>query len=278
MQKKILVLAMVLLIALGIYNMNMNVAHGRTSPSGGDDTDKSMSGQTQTIDSASNKALAPSLTTDNLLSTNNNLEQNSKDIFQGNPQGTVFMQQELLDGDLLKISVMAQDMSTPTLGLAFHLNYEGDKIKFLKYEPGEFLERGGKPFYLVKNDDKKNEIIFGETLRRDNNFPVGNGHIADFYFQFIRRDTLNFYFKNAVVSTMDTVRQDIDKIIWENLSLDKNGAKVYEKISDQTAFANSKEILNDDNNAPINYTIVIVLIIVIIGLLVSIFLKQKKRG
>ena len=91
--------------------------------------------------------------------------------------GSVYLTQEFLDGDILKISVFARDMAMPVLGLAFHLKYETNKLQFLKYEPGEFLERGGDPFYLVQNSEEKSEIIFGETLRRNDSFHLGEGLI-----------------------------------------------------------------------------------------------------
>ena len=128
--------------------------------------------------------------------------------------GKVYMQGEFLDGDILKISVWAENISSPTLGIAFHLKYEGDNLGFLKYLPGEFLEKGGDPFYLVKNDEIKSRVIFGETLRRDTSFPVGSGKITDFYFQIINEEQFSFKFDNAVVSTLETIRQDLDNVLF----------------------------------------------------------------
>jgi hypothetical protein len=167
-------------------------------------------------------------------------------------------------------------MSTPVLGLAFHLNYDGDKIKFLKYEPGDFLEEGGDPFYLVQNDAKKNEIIFGETLRRDDKFPTGGGKVADFYFQISKRGTMNFNFKQSAVSTLDTVRQDIDKIVWNDLSLDKNGKKITDEILSLNLSGDEK-IEVDSFNLPENFGIILAMGVVIIGLGSWIFVNNKKR-
>ena len=139
--------------------------------------------------------------------------------------GKVYMQGEFLDGDILKISVWSENISSPTLGIAFHLKYEGDKLGFLKYLPGEFLEKGGDPFYLVKNDEIKNRVIFGETLRRENSFPVGSGKITDFYFQIINEDQFSFKFDNAVVSTLETIRQDLDNVLFEDFSINRNDQK-----------------------------------------------------
>lgn len=134
--------------------------------------------------------------------------------------GRVFMEAEFLDRDILKISTKAGDMASPVIGLAFHLNYDSEKLAFLRYEPGDFLEKGGDPFYLVKNAGSK--LIFGETLRRDDNFPLGDGELASFFFQIIDGTKWQFDFEKGVVSGLDSTRQDIDKILWENLDVDKD--------------------------------------------------------
>ncbi|NIA01887.1 MAG: hypothetical protein GWP15_00730 [Nitrospirae bacterium] len=126
---------------------------------------------------------------------------------------------EFLDGNLLKISVVAGEMVQPVLGIAFNVNFDSEYLDFLKYEPGDFLERGGDPFYLVKNEESR--VIFGETLRREDSFPVGGGIVAEFYFQILEEEVFDFSFYNGVVSTLDVVRQDIDKILWEDLILSR---------------------------------------------------------
>lgn len=134
-----------------------------------------------------------------------------------------------LDHDIVKISILAANMQTPVLGLAFHLNYDPETLTFLRYDPGDFLEKGGDPFYLVSTaatttNAATGELIFGETLRRDDSFPIGDGEIASFYFQELdsSQEKYSFEFKNGVVSTLNTVRQDIDNIQFENTILDKN--------------------------------------------------------
>jgi len=137
-------------------------------------------------------------------------------------RGKVLMEGQFWDGDILQISVLVKDMSSPILGIAFHLNYAKEKMSFLKYEPGDFLERGGDPYYLVKDDETKSSVIFGETLRRDDKFPLGEGKIANFYFQTSRDKSFDLHFESGVISTLDTVRQDLDQIDWQDLSLNKN--------------------------------------------------------
>jgi hypothetical protein len=210
---------------------------------------------------------------DDVSGDGNDMEMSVEDV---DTMGQVDMHAESLDHDILKISVMSIDMSTPVLGLAFHLNYDDDKIKFLKYESGNFLEQGGDPFYLVQNDEKKNEIIFGETLRRDDKFPIGGGKVVDFYFQVAKREPMNFNFKQGAVSTLDTVRQDIDKIIWNDLSLDKDGKKITDDIlSGQMNDSKNMEI--NSANLPSNSGIILAMGMVIIGLGIWVFISNKKR-
>lgn len=135
--------------------------------------------------------------------------------------GHVFTETEFLDGNILKLSINASEMVSPVLGIAFHLLYS-EKLVFLKYDPGNFLERGGDPFYLVKNDDYSKKIIFGETLRREDSFPVGDGTVADFYFQILEKGDFNFAFESGTISTMDSTRQDIDLINWTTTQKQEN--------------------------------------------------------
>jgi len=134
----------------------------------------------------------------------------------------IFLSGEFLDHDIVKISAIASNMQTPVLGLAFHLKYDAAGLSFLRYDPGNFLEKGGDPFYLVSNSADR--LIFGETLRRNDSFPIGGGEVAYFYFQEIdpSQEKYVFEFTNGVVSTVDTVRQDISGIVFAGLTLDKN--------------------------------------------------------
>lgn len=150
------------------------------------------------------------------------VQKESVEVVSDTVNGTIYFSGEFLDGDILKLSVLSKDLVVPTLGVAFHLLYEGEKVSFLRYEPGDFLELGGNPFYLVKNDLQNSEIVFGETLRKDDDFPLNGGVIAEFYFQITSSDVFDFKFKNGIVSSLNTVRQDVDKIIFEDIVLDKN--------------------------------------------------------
>ncbi len=150
-------------------------------------------------------------------------EEEVESTIESNYDGKVSMEGQFLNGDLLKIVAQAEDFELPILGFAFHLKYDSEKVAFLKYEPGVFLEYGGDPFYLVTNDQIGNKIIFGSTLRREDDFPVGGDTVAEFYFQLLKDKEfigdLQFQFDRGTVSTLDVVRQDLVNIEWQDLTL-----------------------------------------------------------
>gem|GEM_PF-2479545 len=152
--------------------------------------------------------------------------------------GTMEMQGNFLDGDLLELTVKAKDLVSPILGISFHLKFDAEKMGLLRYEPGNFLERGGDPFYLVQVVES--EIVFGETLRREDSFPFGEGEVVRFYFQILEGDEFKFEFENGVISTLDTVRQDLGNVQWQNLDLNKNGGGVLAMFQNSSLAAGKK--------------------------------------
>ncbi len=174
--------------------------------------------------------------------------------------GRIFIEKNFIDDSSLKISVYAEDVFLPVIGVSFHLKYESKKVSFVKYEAGDFLEAGGKPFYLVKDSREKNKIYFGETLKKGDSFPAQGGKIVDFYFKIseypnyettgesnsggytgmsnssgtsdnsTQNELLNskilFSFTNGNVSTMDNGAEIVKNIKFENSEinlLDKDG-------------------------------------------------------
>lgn len=104
------------------------------------------------------------------------------DVSESSKNGRIFIEKNFAD-NLLKISVYAEDVFSPVIGVSFHLKYEPKKVSFVKYTAGDFLESGGEPFYLVKDSKEKNKIYFGETLKKTDTFPTQGGKIVDFYFK-----------------------------------------------------------------------------------------------
>ncbi len=145
--------------------------------------------------------------------------------------GLVSLDGEFLNHDIVRVTARIEGLQTPVLGMAFHLKYEAEALTFLRYDPGSFLEAGGDPFYLVMASKdsvgaESGELIFGETLRRNDDFPIGDGVVAEFYFQELAPSdeaVYEFVFENGVVSTLDTVRQDLAGIEFVDLVLNEAG-------------------------------------------------------
>jgi len=168
-------------------------------------------------------------------SDNNSSEEGGTDVATS---GRVYAEIEHLDHDILKVTVKCEKIETPVLGLAFHLEYQKDLLHFLRYDPGNFLEQGGDPFYIVT--DNNSAVILGETLRRDDSFPVEGGDVVEIYFQkdasYDETSIIEFKFKNGVVSGMDSTRQDIDRINFEDFS----SAKIVEENASNKALNEEK--------------------------------------
>jgi len=194
-------------------------------------------------------------------------------------KGMVSLEGEFLDGDILKISVFADEMVVPVLGLAFHLSYDVEALSFLKYTPGDFLEKGGDPFYMVKNNEKSGEIVFGETLRRDDNFPLEGGEIADIYFQTNKEQAYSFSFENGVVSTLDVVRQDIDKIMWKDATISRDGS-VSTSTTNQNGnkYDKNGESQGGQSSGILKFIIPIVIVLTGFGAGLTLYLIWKKYG
>lgn len=141
----------------------------------------------------------------------------SEDVFLGEHVGRVFLSAELYNQELLRIKAIAEDMEIPVLGTAFHLQYDSGNLAFLRHLPGDFLEKGGKPFYMAKDLPEQKKLVFGQTLKHDDGFPVGAGDLVYFDFQILGGTEWEFVFDRGVVSGPDPTRQDVDLVLWEDL-------------------------------------------------------------
>lgn len=147
----------------------------------------------------------------------NEIEFENTDMADKKNQTTVFLTHEFLEKDILKIQVNIKDALTPVIGAAFHLVFDTEKLEFLKYLPGDFLEKGGDPMYLITQKNQK--IIFGETLTSKDNLPLGEGKFVEIYFKIKDLKPYSFSFENSVLSTMDTVMQDIEEVTFINYEI-----------------------------------------------------------
>lgn len=114
---------------------------------------------------------------------------------------------------ILEIEINAEKIELPVIGSAFHLYYP-EELKFLAYYSGDFLERGGDPIYLVK--DKGDKVIYGSSLKRDDNFPLESGTLVKMQFEIVKGEVFNFQFKNAELAFADSIEQELNQILFED--------------------------------------------------------------
>ncbi len=150
------------------------------------------------------------------------------------PSGKAYLIGEQVDKDLLTVEIYAGGLTVPVIGTNFSLLYETEKLSFLKYEPGEFFERGGDPFYMVQNNLDNEYVLFGTTLKRDDKFPQGDGLVGKLYFEVIGGSDFLFQFENGIFATVDTVRQDLQSIQWNDLYFDSAQSKIVSSQHDNT--------------------------------------------
>jgi hypothetical protein len=189
--------------------------------------------------------------------------------------GEMVMSAEFLEEELMKITIIAEDMKFPVLGIAFHLKYEKDKLMFLKYLPGEFLEKGGNPFYMVKDLRDQSKIIFGETLKHNDKFPVGSGEVTEIYFQILSGNEWELQFDRGVVSGANTVRQDIDKILWKDLWVSKNGSETVLSDLNYKNFFRADSIRVGENSV-FSWVYILIASLLLVAVVTAIHFTGKK--
>ncbi len=182
--------------------------------------------------------------------------------------GVVRLEGEFLNGDILQVGVRVEHVASTVLGISFHLNYEDEKLEFLRYEPGEFLERGGDPFYLVQNMNGK--VVFGETLRRGDDYPIGEGEIVKMYFQIIEDGVFAFNFERGVISTLDIVRQDLDMIDWQDSEMSRGMEKA------DTAYASITNSI-DGNISGSSIKFLLPLLSICAAVVIILLIRKSKR-
>ncbi len=184
--------------------------------------------------------------------------------------GKVQMEGEFISSDVIKLTIKIADLSEGIIGGAFNLLYPSDDLLFLRYDPGTFLEQGGDPLYLVKNTDGK--IFAGITLRRNDSFPDGEGVLLTFYFQLNSGDNFDFTFDNGVLSTLKEVRQDLEKISWESLTMKRgDGDKVV--YSSNAGGGYQASILSFGSGTSLKFLLLV--LSTLSGLLLIVFLKKR---
>lgn len=178
------------------------------------------------------------------------------------------MEKTLLEANVVKVSVKAEEMGKPILGFSFKINIPRE-YKFLKYQPGVFLERGGSPIYLVENNGS--EVIFGETLLDKGSLPKGSGEVASFYFQSNGAEA-DFSFRDGIVSTFDEERKDLNGVEWTGLEVMTKEMKVESSSQSNEVYALPSVELSFLEIGVLGLSVVILVAAIII------YLKPNNKG
>lgn len=98
----------------------------------------------------------------------------------------VFAERINVSSEKQKVSVSASNLSQPTLGVAFHLEYQPN-WQYESYQLGPFFQKNlhqtnQEAIVLVNNNSQKHELIVGVSLRRNEILPKGSGEIISFNF------------------------------------------------------------------------------------------------
>lgn len=109
----------------------------------------------------------------------------------------------------MRIAANAMQINEKLLGVAFYLDFDPKRAKYLSYKNGNFFEReNGKPFYMIR-PSRDGRITAGITLKRGDALPSGNGEIISFYFD----GFTDFSLSNTVAATIQNGnRKNLDEI------------------------------------------------------------------
>lgn len=119
-----------------------------------------------------------------------------------------FTGEKTADGEM-RITANAVRINEKLLGVAFYLDFDHKRSKYLSYKNGDFFERGdGKPFYMIR-PSHSGRITAGITLKRGDALPSGNGEIISFYFDGLT----DFSLSNNIAATIQNGnRKNLDEI------------------------------------------------------------------
>lgn len=81
------------------------------------------------------------------------------------------------------VTVEAENLKYPFFGIAFHLNYITDQLKFHHYTLGNYFTTAQSKSPIVLIDEKDGKIVAGISLKRGNKITKEQGSLVHFYFE-----------------------------------------------------------------------------------------------
>lgn len=115
------------------------------------------------------------------------------------------------------VSVNARNLRYPFFGTAFHLNYNPNEYIYDHFTLGDYFSPEDSPLTLV-HESVKGTVVAGISLKRGEIIKKSEGTLLNFYFRkrSSQNNTNDFLFSNAVFSTFENERRDIDNIIFNS--------------------------------------------------------------
>ena len=124
-----------------------------------------------------------------------------------------------MDFGQVRIDVILEDIPVDLFGVSFHFVMDGVDVTLENYVLGEVFG-GEDPIVLVKEkNEDENKIIFGVSLKRDENISAQSGKLVSFYIQPKRNGGLRVNFENEVMSIIDNGRVDLEGVEWNGSSI-----------------------------------------------------------
>lgn len=106
-------------------------------------------------------------------------------------------------------------MIDPLFGVAFDIHFP-DSLDFIRFEHGEFLEKGGSPLYLVQTSEAGKSLTTGISLKYGDLVQTGSGTLISFYFKHGTPLPPSFSFEHTVASNLiQGTRRDLANIQWQ---------------------------------------------------------------
>lgn len=115
------------------------------------------------------------------------------------------------------VTVEAEKLREPLFGIAFHLNYDPHQLEFHHYTLGDFFS-SKTPITLI--NDKGGKVITGLSLKRGEKIEADKGMLVHFYFLKGKKYESDpaLYFSNAVFSTFEKERKDVNSVKFKPIS------------------------------------------------------------
>lgn len=117
--------------------------------------------------------------------------------------------------ETIEVKVWAKNINQPILGIAFDLQFDQNIASYEKYSPGNFLEQGGTPIYLISpTKNNPGTLVVGISLRRGDSLPQGSGQLISFFFKPKKSGQSALSFHNVSLASLDIKKRTIEDVNW----------------------------------------------------------------